>query len=63
VSTSLQFGNYDSIAGRFSLGGTPFHKHLFDVTPLPEQELVLDLVVVIGEPSRGTWRKPWQRPL
>jgi hypothetical protein len=27
--------------------GTPFHQHLFDVTPLLEQELVLDPVGVI----------------
>jgi hypothetical protein len=29
------------------INGTPFHQHLFDFTPLPEHELVLDLVGVI----------------
>jgi hypothetical protein len=28
---------------------TPFHQHLFDFMPLPEQELVLDLVGAIRE--------------
>jgi hypothetical protein len=32
-----------------SIMGTPFHKHLFDVNPLLEQQLVLDLLGAIKE--------------
>jgi hypothetical protein len=40
-----------------SIMGTPFHQHLFDFTPLLEQELVCDLVGVIRECGRFGFRR------
>jgi hypothetical protein len=39
--------SYKSAVLRVSCPPYPLHQHLFDATPLLEQELVLDLVAII----------------
>jgi hypothetical protein len=42
-------GRYSRVGIPISGSAPPLHQHLFDFNPLPEQELVLNLVGVIRE--------------